>query len=129
MTFGQAQYIRREAPGSNSDLAPLLDWMRVNAAAPVTLEMLANRARMSTRTFSRRFREQTGTTPLQWLLTTKIRKAQDLLETTTLTVEQVALATGFESGAALRDRFRREVGVSPRRYRAIFPPPASSNYA
>ncbi len=117
---GQAQYIRREAPGSHADLAPLLEWMRNNASRPLTLEQIAAKAATSCRTLNRRFKEQTGTTPLQWLLDLRVRNAQQLLETTSLTVNEVATRVGFDIPSNFRQRFRRTVGVSPKSYRQTF---------
>lgn len=117
---GQAQFIRHEAPGSAASLAPLLDWMRANAHRPLPVDELARQAGASPRTFARRFREQTGTTPLQWLITARVRRAQELLETTRLSIEEIAAAAGFDGAAALRDRFRSTVGVSPKAYRRSF---------
>ena len=117
---GQAQFIRHEAPGSAASLAGLLDWMRANAHRPLTVDELARQAATSPRTFARRFRAQTGTTPLQWLITARVRRAQELLETTRLSIEEIAAAAGFEDAAALRDRFRCTVGVSPKAYRRSF---------
>lgn len=117
---GQAQFIRHEAPGSAASLAPLLEWMAANAARPLTLPQLAAKAATSPRTLSRRFKEQTGTTPLQWLAGARVRRAQELLETTALPVEQVAAAAGFDGPSTFRDRFRRVVGVSPSAYRRTF---------
>jgi transcriptional regulator GlxA family with amidase domain len=121
---GQAQFIRHEAPRANDGLAPLLEWMSSNLAKEIGVEALAKRARMSPRTFARRFREQTGTTPLQWLLTARVRRAQELLETTQRSIDEIALRCGFESTVTFRDRFRRIVGLSPRAYRLRFKAPA-----
>ena len=79
-----------------------------------------NEAGMSTRTLNRRFREQTGTTPLQWLHRARIRQAQHLLETTKHPVELIASRVGFGSPTAFRDRFKRVAGTSPNAYRAAF---------
>lgn len=117
---GQAQFIRHEAPGSTASLAPVLDWIRENAHRPLSVDELAQQAATSPRTFARRFREQTGTTPLQWLITARVRRAQELLETTFLTVDAIGTAVGFDGGAALRGRFQRTVGVSPNAYRRSF---------
>jgi transcriptional regulator GlxA family with amidase domain len=117
---GQAQYIRREPPGSCASLAPLLQWMEANASRPLTLDQLAERAATSPRTLSRRFQEQTGTSPLQWLLAARLRRAQELLETSSLSVDVIAARAGFETAAALRERFRRVLGVSPGAYRRTF---------
>lgn len=121
---GQAQFIQHEAPGSAANLAALLDWMRENAHRPLSVNELACQAATSPRTFARRFREQTGTTPLQWLITARVRRAQELLETTRLSVEEIAAAAGFDGAAALRCRFQSTVGVSPRVYRRSFGVPA-----
>ena len=114
---GQAQFIRYEPPGSSASLAPLLDWMSANAHRPLTVDDLARQAATSPRTLARRFREQTGTTPLQWLIAARVRRAQELLETTSLSIDRIAGAAGFEGAAALRDRFRHTLGVSPKAYR------------
>jgi len=117
---GQAQFIVHEPPSSGASLGPLLQWMEQSLSRALPLDVIAARAGMSTRTLSRRFREQTGTTPLQWLLSARVRRAQQLLETTTLSVEQIATAVGFESAATLRDRFSRLVGANPGTYRRTF---------
>jgi len=75
---------------------------------------------MSRRNFDRRFREITGTTPATWLTHQRVLRAQQLLESTGLPVEQVAQQCGFSSGAALRPHFRRLVGTTPAAYRAAF---------
>ncbi len=117
---GQAQFIRLEPPSSNASLASLLDWMRENAHRPLDAECLAARACVSPRTFARRFREQTGTTPLQWLMRARMQRAQELLETTSRTIDEIATATGFKAAVTFRTRFHRIVGVSPSAYRSSF---------
>ncbi|MGW7351666.1 GlxA family transcriptional regulator [Streptomyces phytohabitans] len=118
---GQAQFIVHEPPAPDgATLEPLLRWMTENSRHELTLDALAARAGLSTRTLNRRFREQTGTTPLQWLLRTRIRHAQHLLETTAHSVERVAAQTGFGSPTSFRDRFRQQVGTSPYAYRRAF---------
>ncbi|ALU95189.1 AraC family transcriptional regulator [Streptomyces globisporus C-1027] len=119
---GQAQFIVHDyapAPQGHA-LEPLLAWLQENLAAELTLADIASRAGMSTRTLMRRFREQTGTTPLQWLHRARIRQAQHLLETTDHSVERIGAQVGFGSPTAFRDRFRRTTGVSPRTYRRTF---------
>ena len=81
---------------------------------------MARHAAMSTRTLSRRFREQTGTTPARWLLALRVRRAQQLLETTAHPIERIAAQAGFGSTATFRDRFHGMVGTSPRAYRRAF---------
>jgi transcriptional regulator GlxA family with amidase domain len=119
---GQAQFIVHEQPPSPRDLGlePLLLWMADNTEVDLALQDIAAHAGMSTRTLNRRFREQTGATPLQWLHRARIRKAQHLLETTTQPVERIATTVGFGSPTAFRDRFRRVVGTSPHAYRNAF---------
>ncbi|WP_436533513.1 GlxA family transcriptional regulator [Actinoplanes sp. HUAS TT8] len=119
---GQAQFIVPDAPPTprGSELEPLLRWMQENTDVDVTLGDLAARGGMSVRTLNRRFREQTGTTPLQWLLRARIRRAQHLLEAGDQPVEVIAGRVGFGSPTAFRDRFKRIVGTSPQSYRATF---------
>jgi transcriptional regulator GlxA family with amidase domain len=119
---GQAQFIVHDMPPAprGSVLEPVLAWMTDNADKDVSLDAMAARCGMSQRTFSRRFREQTGTTPVQWLLRARIRRAQYLLETTEHTVERIAEQAGFGSPTAFRERFRRIVGTTPQSYRTAF---------
>jgi transcriptional regulator GlxA family with amidase domain len=119
---GQAQFIVHEQPPAprGSVLEPLLVWLAESADRDVTLAEIAGRAGMSTRTLNRRFREQTGTTPLQWLHRARIRQAQHLLETTTYPVDRIGGRVGFGSPTAFRDRFKRIVGTSPHDYRRAF---------
>jgi transcriptional regulator GlxA family with amidase domain len=118
---GQSQFIVNEPPVSDgASLEPVLRWLERNVAEDVTLEDVARRAKMSVRNLSRRFREQTGTTPLQWLLKARVRRAQLLLETTGESVEQIAAQCGFGSVAAFREHFRRIVTTSPQSYRRSF---------
>ncbi|MET9372471.1 helix-turn-helix domain-containing protein [Streptomyces griseoflavus] len=119
---GQAQFIVHDHPPvpRGSALEPLLEWIEDNLAHEVTLGALAARAGMSERTFSRRFREQTGTTPLQWLLRARVRRAQYLLENSDHTIERIAQQAGFGSPTAFRERFRKVVGTTPHAYRSSF---------
>jgi len=120
---GQAQFITHEPPVvSGSSLQPLLTWLTDNLHVHLTLVDIARRASMSTRSLSRHFRRQTGTTPLQWLSRQRIRRAQQLLEETDHSVEYVGELVGFTSPTAFRGSFRQIVGVSPRDYRRAFPP-------
>lgn len=118
---GQAQFvpapIRRE-PGSG--LAPVLDWAQRALDKTLTVEMLADRAAMSPRTFARRFREETGTTPHQWLTYQRLLAAQRRLETTSESIDEVAEGVGLGSGATLRLHFRRTLGTTPSGYRHRF---------
>ncbi len=106
-------------------MEPLLRWIQDHAGSDLTLDDIAAQAGMSIRTLNRRFREQTGTTPLQWLHRARIRQAQYLLETTAHPVDRIATQVGFGSPTAFRDRFKRLVGASPHAYRRAFQrPPA-----
>ncbi|MFI9780966.1 GlxA family transcriptional regulator [Streptomyces sp. NPDC051956] len=119
---GQAQFIVHDyAPSpQGSTLEPVLIWLQGNLGADLTLADIAAHAGTSTRTLMRRFREQTGTTPLQWLHRARIRQAQHLLETTRHSVERIGTQVGFGSPTAFRDRFKRTTGVSPHAYRRTF---------
>ena len=114
---GQAQFIVHPPPSSAASLEPLLSWLSQNLHRALDMDEVARQAAMTPRTLSRRFRQQAGTTPLQWLLAARVRRAQLLLETTSLSVEQVAEQAGFGSAVTLRDRFARSVGTTPTAYR------------
>ena len=119
---GQAQYVEAPMPEQCDDdaLASTLAWAVRHLDRDLTVEQLATRARMSARTFARRFKMATGTTPLQWLLNQRVLHARRLLETTTLPVEHIATRCGFGSPAALRQHFGRLTGTSPGAYRQTF---------
>jgi transcriptional regulator GlxA family with amidase domain len=121
---GQAQFIVHDPPPTprGSVLEPVLRWMQDNSHADLTLADIAEHAGMSTRTLNRRFREQTDTTPLQWLHRARIRQAQYLLEATDHRVDRIAGQVGFSSPTAFRDHFKRIVGTSPHAYRSAFHP-------
>ncbi|MBO4164115.1 GlxA family transcriptional regulator [Micromonospora antibiotica] len=124
---GQAQYIERPVPRSPaSGTAATREWARQQLHEPVTLRELAAHARMSVRTFTRHFRSETGLSPAQWLLQQRTDHARLLLETTDLTVDQVARRAGFGTTAALRQHLHTRIGVSPSTYRRTFrrPPPS-----
>ncbi len=120
---GQAQFIRHEPPASRSSLSSLIEWMTTNLDKPLDVDALAKRARMSPRTFARRFREQTGTTPLQCLLAMRIQRAQELLEASQTSIDQIAMMAGFDSPVTFRTRFRNVVGLTPTEYRRRFSAP------
>lgn len=96
------------------------EWIEDDLGGEITLGATAARSGMSERTFSRRFREQTGTTPLQWLLRARVRRAQYLLESGDHPVERIAREAGFGSPTAFRERLRRVVGTTPQAYRGAF---------
>ncbi|MGW0816400.1 helix-turn-helix domain-containing protein [Streptomyces viridiviolaceus] len=118
---GQAQFVTTPVPAPhNHPLAELFPWVIQRLDQPLTVEDMARRARMSARNLGRHFRSVTGTTPLQWLLTQRIRHAQELLETTDDTVDGIAEATGMGTATTLRRHFHRTVGVPPDTYRRTF---------
>jgi transcriptional regulator GlxA family with amidase domain len=118
---GQAQYIERPLPrASEATTTPTRDWALRHLGDPLTLRALAAHANMSVRTFTRRFREETGVSPTQWLLRQRVEHARVLLETTGLGVDQVAKRAGLGSAAALRAHLHRVIGVAPTAYRRTF---------
>lgn len=118
---GQAQFIRTPVPDCDAEtLGPVLTWLEENIAEPHTVESLARRANMSPRTFARRFRAETGTTPHAWITNRRVMRAEGLLETTDRSVDWIADAVGFGNAATLRHHFTRVRAVSPQQYRRSF---------
>lgn len=119
---GQKQFV--ETPvGEDPDeeaFARVLDHLRANLRKEHTVEEMARRAKMSGRTFARRFREVTGTTPHRWLQHERVRLAQSMLETSSLPLERVAERAGFSDAQLLRLHFKRVVGTTPQAYRRTF---------
>ncbi|MFI6225547.1 helix-turn-helix domain-containing protein [Nocardia salmonicida] len=118
---GQRQFIEQPVPECSSiGLSTTLAWLTENLAHPHTVDELAARSSMSTRTFARRFAAETGTTPVKWLTTQRVLFAKQLLETTGMALERIADESGFGSGALLRHHFQRQVGLAPTEYRRRF---------
>jgi transcriptional regulator GlxA family with amidase domain len=118
---GQAQFVTTPVPApDNHPLAELFPWVIERLDHPLTVEDMARRARMSSRNLGRHFRSVTGTTPLQWLLTQRIRHAQELLEKTDDGIDAIASRTGMGTATTLRRHFNRTVGVPPDTYRRTF---------
>jgi transcriptional regulator GlxA family with amidase domain len=118
---GQSQFIVHVPPaGDGGSLEPVLEWLGSNLCKDLSLAAIARRASTSTRSLSRRFRDQVGTTPTQWVAGARVRRAQELLETTRRSVERVAADVGFGSATVLREHFGRIVGTSPQAYRRSF---------
>jgi AraC family transcriptional activator FtrA len=121
---GQAQFSRMPVadvrlPGTDG-MAGLLEWAADHLADDLTVDALALRAAMSTRTFIRRFTEATGATPAAWVREQRVRRAEQLLERADTTIAAVARRSGFGSPDTLRRQFRRVRGISPEAYRDAF---------
>ncbi|MBM7773946.1 transcriptional regulator GlxA family with amidase domain [Actinokineospora baliensis] len=117
---GQAQFVTTPVPVKDAPLTALLPWVSQRLDQPLTVEDLARQANMSSRTLTRHFRSSIGTTPLQWLLTQRIRRAQELLESTDTNIDAIAAATGMGTATTLRRHFHRTLGVPPDAYRRTF---------
>ena len=118
---GQAQFIHRPiADHSGMSLSPTLAWALAHLDEQLDVRGLASRAGMSVRSFARHFRDETGTTPLQWLLTQRIARAQQLLETTEQPIETIAHRCGFADAHHLRRHFARTTATTPNAYRTTF---------
>jgi len=118
---GQAQFIPQPvAYEDDLSIGTTLDWALAELDSPLTTKSMASHAKMSERTFARRFAEATGTTPHKWLTANRVKRARDLLETTSLNIEQVASGSGLGSAANLRHHFQREVRITPTQYRRTF---------
>jgi transcriptional regulator GlxA family with amidase domain len=118
---GQAQYVSSPVPQVEAErLAPVLDWAQEHLDGDLSVGALAARALMSPRTFARRFREETGTTPHHWVLTQRLALADRLLEEADLSIEEVAQRCGFGSATMLRHHFKRLRGTAPTTYRRTF---------
>jgi transcriptional regulator GlxA family with amidase domain len=118
---GQAQFIKNPVPTCDAEtLGPLLTWITENLHQPLSVEVLADHSSMSTRTFARRFRAETGTTPHTWITLQRVLRAEQLLEETDRPVEWIAGEVGFGNAATLRHHFTRARSISPQQYRRTF---------
>ncbi|WP_432973111.1 GlxA family transcriptional regulator [Dactylosporangium sp. CA-233914] len=118
---GQSQFAAPPPrPWVHDGLGGALEWARQRLDQPLTVADLAREARLSPRTFARRFRRSVGTSPLQWLVGQRVRLAQELLETTDDSIERIARRTGFGTPANLRIHFARQTSVTPTTYRQVF---------
>ncbi len=119
---GQAQFFKPEPPSAAGSLEPTRRWAAERLGEPLDVAAMSRHAGVSPRTFARRFREETGTTPLQWLLSQRVLEARSLLEGSDLPVETIAWRVGFGTAASLRDHFRRATATTPTAYRRSFQP-------
>ncbi|WP_340643973.1 transcriptional regulator FtrA [Phenylobacterium sp.] len=118
---GQAQFIERPLPQTaGGRLSQLIAELQEDLRDAPSIRDLASRAAMSERTFIRRFQEATGVAPGAWLVAARVDRARDLLETTDLSIEQVAAESGFGAATTLRHHFRQRLGLSPATYRDRF---------
>jgi len=118
---GQAQFVRTPMGQTEADtLAPLLEWATAHLDEALPVSRLAREAHMSERTFARRFRDETGTTPLQWLTSQRVALAEEMLENSTLSIEQISQRVGFGNAATLRHHFNLHRGITPQQYRKTF---------
>jgi transcriptional regulator GlxA family with amidase domain len=122
---GQAQFIKRPALGEPGSLEATRRWATERLADPLDVAAMARHAGVSPRTFARRFREETGTTPLRWLLAQRVLEARRLLEESGLSIDDVAWRAGFGTAASLREHFRRATATTPTAYRRSFRPAPS----
>ncbi|MER6274536.1 helix-turn-helix domain-containing protein [Streptomyces sp900105755] len=121
-TGGQERYLDRSLPDEvgTDPLAEVIAWALEHLHERFDVETLAARAYLSRRTFDRRFRDLTGSAPLQWLTTQRVLQAQRLLETSEYSVDEIAERCGFRTPTSLRGHFRRQLGSSPAAYRAAY---------
>ncbi|MGN9846916.1 GlxA family transcriptional regulator [Nonomuraea sp. H19] len=132
---GQAHYVPSPseaetlsyADDEDTRLADLLVWARTRLRQPMTVNELAKQALMSSRTFARRFRVATGTTPYAWLTDQRLDLAEELLATSTLSIQEIAEQVGFHSNSVLRTQFAKRHGISPIAYRKANAPLASKH--
>lgn len=118
---GQAQYIEQPVPEPGAaSTAATRAWALERLGEPLTLADLSGHARMSRRTFARRFHDETGLSPGRWLIQQRVSRARHLLESSDLTVDQIAGRVGFATGASLRQHLHAAIGVSPQAYRRTF---------
>lgn len=118
---GQSQYIQTPVVECRTDsFATILDWMLAHLDEELTVDLLARKALMSPRTFARKFRAETGTTPNAWLNRQRLLRAQQLLEETDLTLEEIARETGFRAASIMRHHFVNVLQTTPTAYRRTF---------
>lgn len=128
---GQAPYIRHSEPDDHGSLYATLIWLRERLGEKVTAADIAAHATMSLSTLNRRFKEQTGLAPLQWLLRERVRHAQELLESSDLSIEEIARHCGFGGSVSMRQHFAKQLKTSPsacrRSFRTEWSPPSGQS--
>ena len=122
---GQAQFVERPVPRREANaLSKVIDSMHRRLATHQPIAELAAMAAMSERSFMRRFKEATGMSPADWLISARVDRARELLEGSLLSVDAIAGECGFGSAITLRHHFRRKLGISPSAYKTRFAQPA-----
>ena len=117
---GQSQYVETPVPDANEAFSAALDWALSHLHQSMDINLFAQQANMSRRTFDRKFRAHLGQTPKDWLTRQRLNLVKELLEERPDSIERIAQLAGFESSATMRHHFRNFVGVSPQRYREQF---------
>jgi len=125
---GQAQYIDSPVPEPTTDgqIAAGMDWALAHLDSPISLDELAAQSALSRRSYLRRFAKATGTTPIKWLIAQRIQASLALLESSSLSIEQIAARVGFESPVTYRHHFVRSLQTTPSAYRSCFTAGAES---
>ena len=119
---GQAQYIEAPVPEPTTDgqIASGMAWAIANLDSPITLDELAAQSSLSRRSYLRRFAKATGTTPIKWLIAQRVQASLALLESSSLSIEQIAARVGFDSPVTYRHHFVRAMRTTPSEYRSCF---------
>jgi transcriptional regulator GlxA family with amidase domain len=118
---GQAQYVPQSVPETHGErFTQTREWALRRLHEPLDIPRLAAHARVSERTLSRRFRDETGYTPMQWIMRARIDRARELLEETDLAVEEISSTVGLGTATNLRRHFRAVLGTTPSDYRRTF---------
>jgi len=118
---GQAQFVPRSVPPASGErFSATREWALARLHEPLTVAQLAAHAKASQRTFARGFREETGYTPMRWVMRARLDVARELLENTRDGIDEIAAEVGFGTGANLRQHFRRVLGTTPGEYRRAF---------
>ena len=118
---GQAQFIDRQVPTPDTySTAATREWALGRLDEELTVQRLAKHAKMSARTFNRRFRDETGESPGAWIRSRRVDRARELLEFRDLPIDEVARLSGLGTGGNLRHHLRRGMGMSPSSYRKVY---------
>lgn len=117
---GQSQFVEKAVTQTKSTISQTLDWAVKNLSSEITIDSMAKKANMTRRTFDRHVKRHYKMTPLEWLSERKLEVAKSLLETTVLSIENIAVRSGFETAMTLRHNFKKSLSISPSEYRTTF---------